>query len=47
MASTHRDGDDRSDLSVGRGESPDQHLSREQMLAVFAREGARLLLAAR
>ena len=43
MASTHRDGDDRSDLSVGRGESPDQHLSREQMLAVFERVSGRAM----
>lgn len=43
MASTHRDGDDRSDLSVARGESPDQHLSREQMLAVFERVSGRAM----
>jgi len=43
MASTHRDGDDRGDRNAGSGESPDEHLSREQMLAVFERVSGRAM----
>ena len=43
MASTHRDGGDRGDLSAGSGESPDEHLSREQMLAVFEQVSGRAM----
>ena len=43
MASTHRGGDDRDDLNAGGGESPGQHLSREEMAAVFERVSGRAM----
>ena len=43
MASTHRDGDDRRDPNTGAGESPDQELTRQEMLAVFERVSGRAM----
>lgn len=43
MASTHPDGDHRGDRGTGAGESPDQQLSRQEMLAVFERVSGRAM----
>ena len=43
MASRHGDSDDRGDGSSTGGESPDQQLSRQEMLAVFERVSGRAM----
>ena len=43
MASTHRDGDNRGDHAADAGESPEQQLSRQEMLAVFERVSGRAI----
>lgn len=43
MASTHSDGDDRRDGKTIGGESSDQQLSREEMMAVFERVSGRAM----
>lgn len=42
MASTHRDGDD-GDRNAGAAQSPDQELTRQEMLAVFERVSGRAM----
>jgi len=43
MASTHGGGRDRGNGNAGGGESPEQQLSREEMLAVFERVSGRAM----
>lgn len=43
MASTHPDGDDRGERNAGAAESPDQELTRQEMLAVFERVSGRAM----